>query len=121
MRTKLIIFLTVIFFGLLTSCVLLRDQSCKFTDVRPGIEKEVFIARYGKPLQYNFFNNEEGVFCEELVYKELIFYSFEQRQINSIFFFEDGRLVSQEQVEDWAYREQKMREKELEKVYGGSD
>lgn len=121
MKTKLTLLLTVIIFGLLTSCALFRDQSSRFTDVSLGTEKEAFIAKYGKPLQYSFFNNEEGVFCEELVYKELIFYSFEQRQINSVFFFEDGRLVSQEQMEDWAYREQKMREKELEKIYGRSD
>ncbi|WP_436414157.1 hypothetical protein [Petrimonas sp.] len=120
MKAK-VLFLIVILFGLLSSCALFKDQSSRFTDVKLGMEKEAFIAKYGKPLQYNFFNNEEGVFCEELIYKEVIYYVLEPRMINSIFFFEGGRLVSQEQMEDWVYREEKMREKEMEKIYGGGN
>ncbi len=122
MKTKIVLFSFIILIGAITSCGLIKEAS-KFTDgrVRIGMTKDEFIANYGKPLQYNFFNNEKGIFCEELVYKELVFYASEQRQINSIFYFEDGRLVSQEQMEDWDYREQKMREKELEQIYGGNN
>ncbi len=82
---------------------------------RLGMTKQAFIDAYGVPLRQNIFYDENSSYCEELIYRELINNSGEERAINSIFLFRDGKLDSQFQEDDREYQHklERLREQQL--------
>ena len=108
---------------LVSSCGLIAPFSSRFVDVAPelGMSKEKFLSIYGTPLRQNIFYDEDNTYCEELIYRERIEYDArwysrgEERAINSIFLFRQGKLVSQFQEDDVEYqhRLERMREQQL--------
>ena len=108
-----------------SSCGSIFDvaTTSRFSDgsVSLGISKDDFIAKYGKPFQFNFFHDEDGTLNEELIYKEKIFYEYDWHMINTLFIFEDGELVSQEQIEDMDYQYRKQMEEHREALEKGGN
>ena len=73
---------------------------------------------YGELKIYNEDNKlinmyvEDGVFVEELLYVETVYFGYDLRKLNSKFVFKDDKLVRREQCEDQLFR----REQELQSV-----
>ena len=119
----------IFLFAISTACGTGRPAASRFVEHSPqlGINKESFIGTYGNPYRQNVFYDEEGAFCEELIYRELIqlgettFSLGEPRAINSVFLFRDGKLVSQIQEDDMEYQHQLERARERRLIKEGID
>ncbi len=104
MKTKLIILVFALF--LLESCAsLMPSRTSEFTSERVelGMKKEDFLLNFGNPYKQNFFYNDSGEYCEVLFYRETIMvgkaFSSEAIDMDSVFTFVEGELISQEQIE----------------------
>lgn len=106
---------------LMTSCAAWRSPyASRFVTDPPGLgmDKDQFVGIYGAPFRQNVFYDEDNAYCEELIYREKIdhggttFTQGEERAINSIFLFKNGKLVSQFQEDDADYQLQLERNRE---------
>ncbi|MFC6101546.1 hypothetical protein [Olivibacter domesticus] len=61
-----------------------------------GMNKDEFITKFGKPYKEDFFSDENKVLHETLYYNEQI-YAGQWYIVNTIFRFENKKLVAQEQ------------------------
>lgn len=118
----------VLLIAILASCGVFRSAySSRFVDNAPqlGMTKSDFVAMYGSPFRQNVFYDEDGVYCEELIYREEIehggstFVQGEHRALNSIFLFKNGKLVSQFQEDDEEYQYQLERARERRLIQEG--
>ena len=116
MKVKTLLWIATISF-LLVSCGATHRYQSRFTENPPslGIDKTTFMASYGPPFRYNTYYDDEGVLCEELIYREIIeheggtFTLGDIRAVNSIFEFRDKILQSQFQEDDMNYQIEKKR------------
>ncbi len=115
MKSKTILtFISLVLVFILQSCGIGISRFVKNAP-RLGMTKQAFIDAYGVPLRQNIFYDENSSYCEELIYRELINNSGEERAINSIFLFRDGKLDSQFQEDDREYQHklERLREQQL--------
>lgn len=114
----------IIVLSLLSACGAVRPAASLFVLNSPklGIDKETFIAQYGAPYRLSTFYDDNGVLCEELIYREIIEHGQtthlrgEIRAINSFFLFRNGELVSQHQEDDIEYQIKLDRERERQLI-----
>lgn len=64
--------------------------------IKPGMSKSEVISIFGKPYKSSFYYDKEKQLHEALYYKEHLFIKL-WYTVNTIFHFENGILVSQEQ------------------------
>lgn len=117
-------FVLSILVTLITSCGTTASVS-RFVKQAPplGITKSEFLTIYGTPLRQNIFYDENGIYCEELVYRELLqipneiwYLPNEYHMINSIFLFRNGKLENQFQESDYEYQYSQEREKDRQLI-----
>ena len=84
---------------LLMGCASLKSKSIFTSDnIKLGITKTEIIDKYGKPYKESFSYDDNKVLQEELCYKEELYIK-GWYVINTVFHFENSRLVSQKQEE----------------------
>ncbi len=106
MKTKLVTLVFALF--LFGSCAsLFPKTSSDFTPdkVELGMFKIDFLNQFGKPYKQNFFYNDADKYCEVLFYRERVIVGNSWMDMDTIFTFVEGKLVSQEQVEILGYRD----------------
>ncbi|WP_321436731.1 hypothetical protein [uncultured Bacteroides sp.] len=64
--------------------------------VKPGMNKAELISIFGKPYKSSFFYDKDKILHEDLYYKEQLYIK-GWYMINTIFHFENSKLISQEQ------------------------
>ena len=64
--------------------------------VKPGMNKAELISIFGKPYKSSFFYDKDKILHDDLYYKEQLYIK-GWYTINTIFHFENSKLVSQEQ------------------------
>ena len=123
MKVKTFFLIAIVSF-LLVSCGATHPYQSRFTKNPPnlGVDKATFMAYYGTPFRYNTYYDDNGVLCEELVYREIIeheggtFTFGDVRAVNSIFEFKNNILQSQFQEDDMNYQIDQERAKERKLV-----
>lgn len=116
MKVKTLLLIATVSF-LLASCGATHPYQSRFAKNPPnlGVDKATFMAYYGTPFRYNTYYDDNGVLCEELVYREIIeheggtFTFGDIRAVNSIFEFKNKILQSQFQEDDMNYQIEKKR------------
>ncbi len=108
MKTKIITLALALF--LFGSCAsLLPKRESKFTPdkVELGMSKSDFLVKFGNPYKQNFFYNEKGEYCEVFFYRETLMvgeaFASEAIDMDTVFTFIEGKLVSQEQIQIFDY------------------
>lgn len=121
MKHKLNVFIFAALMFLMASCSAWRSAyASRFVTNPPqlGASKDSFVTAYGAPFRQNVFYDDHHDYCEELIYREEIehgggtFVKGEDRAVNSIFLFKNGKLVSQFQEDDADYQLRLERDRE---------
>lgn len=108
---------------LLSSCITARKmEATRFTpdDIKLGMSKNSFVRRFGEPNMQNMYV-EDGVFVEELLYVETVYFGYDLRKLNSKFVFKDDKLVRREQCEDQFFRREQELKKLLEEAHDDAE